>query len=280
MWPYPKILAHRGGGKLAPENTLAALRCGLEFGYRAVEFDVMLARDGVPVVLHDSYLGRTVASAGKVCDYDAAELQRMDAGSWFAARFAGEPVPLLSEVMAFCRAHGIWMNIEIKPVPGFEAATGAAVAAAAAAAFSDELAAGLTPGAMDGLIAGVTAGAMAGAVAGVAAGPTANARLPLLSSFSETALAAARTAAPALARAVLFDAIPADWHARASALGAVAIHCNHKRLDAATAAAIGAAGFGLFCYTVNSVARARALFAIGVDGLCTDRIDRLAADMA
>ncbi|MDB5962637.1 MAG: ugpQ [Massilia sp.] len=244
MWPYPRILAHRGGGKLAPENTIAALRCGLEHGFRAVEFDVMLARDGVPVVLHDPFLGRTVAGSGNVFDYDAAELQAMDAGAWFASRFAGEPVPLFAEVVDFCRAHGIWMNIEIKPAPGFERETGSVVAGATGAMFSD----------------------------GVG--------VPLLSSFSETALAAARDAAPELPRAVLFDAVPPDWQARAAALGAVAIHCNHSRLDGATAAAIKAAGFGLFCYTVNNPARARALFAMGVDGLCTDRLDLIAPDFA
>ena len=53
MWSYPRILAHRGGGALAPENTLAAVRRGMEAGFRAIEFDVMLARDGVPVVLLD-----------------------------------------------------------------------------------------------------------------------------------------------------------------------------------------------------------------------------------
>ncbi|WP_426110738.1 glycerophosphodiester phosphodiesterase [Massilia sp. PWRC2] len=240
MWPYPTMLAHRGGGTLAPENTIAALACGFAYGFRAVEFDVMLARDGVPVLMHDPYLGRTVAAAGHVFDYAAAELQQMDAGSWFAARFAGEPVPLFAEVAAFCQAHGIWMNIEIKPAPGFEAATGAAVASAA--------------------------GRLAGA--------------PLLSSFSETALAAAAAAAPATARALLFDAVPADWLARARRLGVVAIHCNHKRLDGATAAAIKDAGLGLLCYTVNTVARARSLFAMGVDAICTDRIDLLTPDLA
>ena len=53
MWPFPKIIAHRGGGTLAPENTLAAMRCGLSHGFRAVEFDVMLSGDGVPVLMHD-----------------------------------------------------------------------------------------------------------------------------------------------------------------------------------------------------------------------------------
>ena len=74
MWPYPRTLAHRGGGTLAPENTLAALRCGLAYGYRAVEFDVMLASDGVPVVVHDPELGRTVAGSGHINDYTAAQL--------------------------------------------------------------------------------------------------------------------------------------------------------------------------------------------------------------
>src|SRR5206468_942928 len=63
MWRYPnRVLAHRGGGTLAPENTLAGLRRGMQAGFRAIEYDVMLARDGIPVVLHDPWLGRMVAA--------------------------------------------------------------------------------------------------------------------------------------------------------------------------------------------------------------------------
>ena len=243
MWIYPNILAHRGGGKLAPENTLAALRCGLDYGYRAVEFDVMLARDGVPVVLHDPYLGRTVAGAGNVFDYDAAELLSMDAGSWFSARFHAEPVPLFTQFVDFCRSHGIWMDIEIKPAPGFEAQTGKVVGELTRALFGPEIARQeLT-------------------------------QVPLFSSFSTVALAAARTAAPDIPRALLLDDVPADWEAQARALDAVAIHFNHKRLSAALARQVKDAGFGLFCYTVNDPARASELLGWGVDALCTDRID-------
>ncbi|MEO7578905.1 MAG: glycerophosphodiester phosphodiesterase [Massilia sp.] len=245
MWPYPAVVAHRGGGKLAPENTIAALKCGLAHGFRAVEFDVMLARDGVPVVMHDPYLGRTVSGAGNVFDYDAAELARMDAGSWFSHQFAGEPVPSFADFAAFCQASGIWMNIEIKPAPGFDVATGKAVAELTAAMFAGR------------------------------PGPD-----PLLSSFSEVALAAAQAAAPDLARAVLFDTVPPDWLARLHALGAVALHTNHKHLTPALAAAIKTAGYGLFCYTVNEPARAREIRSWGVDGFCTDRIDLIGADFA
>ena len=243
MWPYPKILAHRGGGTLAPENTLAGVRRGMAAGFRAIEFDVMLARDGVPVVLHDPDLGRTVAGSGSVADVDAHDLAARDAGSWFGPDYAGEPVPLFVEFAQYCKAHGVWMNIEIKPVPGHDTQTGTVVARLAAAMFAAELAAGDV------------------------------ARAPLLSSFSEAALEAARAAAPALPRAWLTSALPADWEARARALGAVAIHTNHMRLTRAQAAAVKAAGFGLFCYTINTPERVRELFGWGVDGLCTDRID-------
>jgi glycerophosphoryl diester phosphodiesterase len=243
MWPYPTILAHRGGGTLAPENTLAAVRRGMAAGFRAIEFDVMLARDGVPVVLHDPHLGRTVAPAGDVTDHDAATLAAMDAGTWFSREYAGEPVPLFAHFAQFCKAHGVWMNIEIKPAPGADAATGTTVARMAAALFADELSAGEV------------------------------ARAPLLSSFSEAALRAARAAAPQLPRALLVDALPPDWEARAHALGAVALHVGHRRLTQSQAAAVKAAGFGLFCYTVNDPARARTLLDWGVDAFCTDRID-------
>lgn len=241
MWPYPRTLAHRGGGTLAPENTIAALRCGLAHGYHAVEFDVMLAKDGVPVVVHDVELGRTVAGSGAIPDYTAAQLAAMDAGSWFGPEFAGEGVPGFDAVVAYCQAHGIWMNIEIKPAPGFERQTGAVVARATRRHFA--------------------AGGL----------------LPLLSSFSMEALEAAREAAPELARGWLVDELPHDWLAQASKLGVVAMHCDHKVLTPEQVQAIKAEGLGVFCYTVNTPERASELFTWGVDGFCTDRIDIIAA---
>ncbi len=58
-WPYPQRIAHRGAGKLAPENTLAAFRLGAHYGYRMFECDVKLSLDGVPFLLHDDDLLRT-----------------------------------------------------------------------------------------------------------------------------------------------------------------------------------------------------------------------------
>lgn len=242
MWTYPTFLAHRGGGKLAPENTIAALQCGLDYGFRAAEFDVMLARDGVPVVMHDPYLGRTISGSGNVFDYDAAELLAMDAGAWFGAQFKGEPVPLFTQFVAFCKAHGIWMNIEIKPAPGFEAETGKVVAELTRAMFGLEIARD-------------------------------DPMVPLLSSFSQAALAAARQGAPDLPRALLLDVLAPGWEAQARSLHAIAIHTNQKNLTPLLARQVKDAGFGLFCYTVNDAARARALLAWGVDAMCTDRLD-------
>jgi len=248
MWRYPKILAHRGGGTLAPENTMAGLRCGMQAGFRAIEFDVMLARDGVPVVMHDPFLGRTVPGSGHVYDYDALELAAMDAGGWFGRAYEGEPVPLFVEFAQFCKAHGVWMNIELKPAPGYEIETGGVVARIAAAMFADKLAAGQME------------------------------RVPLLSSFSIDALMAAREVAPQLPRACLMSELPPDWERRAREVGAVAIHTNHRHLTPPQARGVKAAGFGLFCYTVDEPARARELLDWGVDAFCTDRIDLIGPD--
>lgn len=248
-WSYPvRVLAHRGGGTLAPENTMAGLREGMRRGFRAIEYDIMLARDGVAVVMHDPYLGRTVAGAGNVFDYDALELAAMDAGSWFARAYDGEPVPLFVEFAGFCKAHGVWMNMEIKPAPEYDIETGGTVARIAAALFADEIAAGEMS------------------------------RVPLLSSFSMLALEAAREVAPQVPRACLMSELPPDWERRAQAVEAVAIHTNHRHLTPQLAQEVRAAGYGLFCYTVNDPARARELLGWGVDAFCTDRIDLIGPD--
>jgi glycerophosphoryl diester phosphodiesterase len=249
-WPYPGILAHRGGGVLAPENTLAALRCGLAHGFHAVEFDVMLTSDQVPVLMHDPDFGRTVPGAGNVAGSNANDLLQMDAGAWFGPQFRGEPVPSLAQAMAFCRLHQIWMNIEIKPAPGHEEPTGRIVAQLVQDYFGGP---GLPADAAD-------------------------ASWPLLSSFSDVALLAAKAAAPAIRRAYLVDAIPHDWQGQLVRLGALALHTNQKNLTPALAHAVKQAGYGLFCYTVNDPARAREITGWGVDGFCTDRIDLIGPD--
>jgi glycerophosphoryl diester phosphodiesterase len=214
----------------------------------------MLASDGVPIVMHDPQLGRTVAGSGSVADYTAAELMRMDAGAWFDPAYAGELVPSFEQVVAFCRAHAIWMNIEIKPVQGFEEITGRVVAQTTERLFADLLAARKNDPARAGL--------------------------PLFSSFSSVALRAAQRAAPEIPRACLFDRVPLDWCEKLTSLEATAMDVNHQHLSAKQAQAIKRAGFGLFCYTLNDPERAREVLAWGVDAICTDRIDLLGAQFA
>jgi len=258
MWPYPKVVAHRGGGTLAPENTLAAMRCGLQHGFHAVEFDVMLARDGVPVLMHDAVFGRTVRGVGRVADFSADELAALDAGSWLGPQFAGEPVCTYRQVLEFCRQNGIWMNVEIKPAEGFEVETGRVVAQVTEEFFAAEVAAHAASG----------------------RGAWADPALPLLSSFSFAALRAAQVAAPDIPRGFLTDAIEDDWQERLQELDAVALHTNHKYLSPMQAQSVSQAGYGLFCYTVNKPARAKEILGWGVDGFCTDRIDLIGADFA
>jgi glycerophosphoryl diester phosphodiesterase len=256
MWPYPKVIAHRGGGTLAPENTIAAMRCGLEYGFRAVEFDVMLSRDAIPVAMHDPHFGRTVRGAGNVFDFNADQLLAMDAGTWFGPGFAGEPVAAFQQILDFCSSNGIWMNIEIKPAPGFERETGTVVAEMTRRYFAADIAAGSAAGPAGGI----------------------DPSLPLFSSFSLDALVAAKAAAPEIPRGYLVDRIPADWRSRLAELDAIALHTNHKQLSPGQAKEITQAGYGLFCYTVNTPERAREILSWGVDAFCTDRIDLIGAD--
>lgn len=255
-WPWARVLAHRGGGTLAPENTLAGLRAGLEHGFHAVEFDVMLAGDEVPVLVHDERLGRTVVGDEAVSALSAAALMERDAGAWYSARFAGERVPGFEAVLAWCRAHGVWPNIEIKPATGHEARTGEIVARAVARAYADCMRAG---------------GDCTGHIA---------TDVPLFSSFRKAALVAARAAAPDIPRGLLMDRVAPDWRDQLADVGAVALHTNHRHLDAALAAQIKAAGYWLFCYTVNEPGRAREILAWGVDAFCTDRIDLIGPSFA
>lgn len=120
-WPYPRIVAHRGGGALAPENTLGAIRLGASMGFKGVEFDVMLAGDGTPVVIHDETVDRTTDGRGEVSKMNYAELSSLRIQK-------NEKIPRYEEAVRLCRELGIWANVEIKPAVGHERSTGEAVA--------------------------------------------------------------------------------------------------------------------------------------------------------
>ena len=103
--PLPRWIAHRGGGSLAPENTLAGIRLAARLGFRAVEFDVMLSADGTPFLIHDETLERTTNGHGPVCATPDRVLHRLDAGQ-------GESLPTLAQAAALCRELGLLANVE------------------------------------------------------------------------------------------------------------------------------------------------------------------------
>jgi glycerophosphoryl diester phosphodiesterase len=241
-WPYPRVIAHRGGGTLTPENTLSGMRKAKDLAFGGVEFDVMLTQDAMPILMHDETLERTTSGRGAVAASVWRDIARLDAGSWFGAQFAGETVPSFEQTGRLCVELGLWANVEIKPVKSFEAETGKAAALMARA---------LWRGA---------------------------ALQPLLSSFQPAALAAARIAAPELPRGALTEKILPGWHEQMVELDCVSLHCNHKHLTRTQVDEIHAAGYWVFCYTVNTPERARELFAWGVDAFVTDRLDLIPPD--
>lgn len=243
-WPYPLWIAHRGAGKLAPENTLAAFRLGAAHGYRAFECDVKLSADGVPFLLHDTSLDRTTSARGRAADRTWSELSRLDAGGWHSRAYAGEPMASLEAVAHYVQRNGFMLNVEIKPTPGSEHATGEAVGRACRALW----AADGTP--------------------------------PLFSSFRPEALQGARETAPEIPRALLVDTLWAGWLDVARTLGCAAVVTNYNLMDAALIEQLHQAGLRALCYTVNDPAPARQLVALGIDGLITDAVDRFSPGLA
>lgn len=235
----PRVFAHRCGGALAPENTLAGLRIAAQRGCTAVEFDVMLSADGSPWLIHDETLERTTNGTGRLCDAHDVDLARLDAGCRHHPAFRGEPLPTLRAAALLCRELGLLANVEIKPATGFEVLTGEVVARQVL-----ELWQGGTP--------------------------------PLLSSFSGSALEAARRVAPQIPMGCLWGHPPADWLARLNALNAHTLHCSAGAISDQLLAVAKSNGVPVLCYTVNNRVEAEALWQRGVASVFSDRIDRIA----
>lgn len=239
---FPRVIGHRGAARHAPENTLAGLRMAASMGVACVEFDVRLTKDGVPVLFHDDTVERTTDGRGRLGALTLARVRRLDAGAWFAPRFAGERVPTLVEAIETLAECGLAANIELKP----EEAQGAATARAVLAALRENW-------------------------------PRARPR-PLLSSFDWSALATLAAEDASWPRGLLIrDPRQPQWRAWAVRLGAAAIHCGARGLDRAGFETLKAAGRPIAIYTVNDVRRARSLWNWGAAAIFTDNPPRLLA---
>ncbi len=227
MLQLPKVIGHRGAAAYAPENTLASFREARRRGAIWVEIDVKLTADGVPIVMHDPSLKRTMGIDRLVAETRRAELPAA--------------VPSFEEAIACFGELGLGCNVEIKPCEGREVETARATVATLGRCWP----ATLPP--------------------------------PLLSSFKDASLAAAREAASGFARALLIDEIRDDWRSRAEAVGAAGVNTSGKRLTAPRAVEIRQAGYALSVYTVNDGDVARALIGMGVHCIITDAPDVILA---
>lgn len=234
MIAYPRIIAHRCGGALAPENSLAGLAIAARLGCRAVEFDVMLSADGVPLLIHDETLERTTTGHGRVAEMTLAEIRRFDAGGLHHPAFAVAPAPTFSEAMAECRRLGLWPNIEIKPATGHDESTGETVARWLGEHWNGT---------------------------------------GVISSFSEKSALAARRVLPQFPQALLVEQLPDDWQAQLERRGAIALHLAAEYLTPRQAAALNDAGVIWAAYTVNDHASGERLFGLGASAVFTDRPD-------
>ena len=253
-WPYPRWIAHRGAGKLAPENTLAAFRLGAQHGYRMFECDVKLSQDDIPFLLHDDTLNRTTNASAlwnnhaerQAGDYPWHQLSALDAGSWHSSIYNAEPLANLEQVMRWSLKNACCLNLEIKPCNGVAEKTGTVVAQYAAQLWHNHRSSAIPA--------------------------------PLLSSFQPDALWGALRAEPQLPRALLLDELPHGWLQIALQLQCVAVVLHFSLISADIALHIRQAGLRLLSYTVNSDEVAVELLALSIDGIITDRVDYFVPD--
>src|SRR6478735_936367 len=108
------IASHRGGGATAPENTLPAIAAALAAGFDYVEVDVALTADRQPVLMHDTTVDRTTDGHGRLSSLTLAQVQRLDAGAWFHADYAGTAVPTFGEFLDVLAGTGQRAIVEFK----------------------------------------------------------------------------------------------------------------------------------------------------------------------
>jgi glycerophosphoryl diester phosphodiesterase len=236
------IIGHRGASAYYPENTMSAFRAAYEMGAEMIELDILLSKDGVPVVIHDESLERTTNGAGKVMEYTYKELSKLDAGSWLGDEHTGERIPSLEEVLQFAKGK-VAVNIEIKTE-----------------VVSNDLREGIEEKAYEI----VKKYDMQEYV--------------LFSSFDYRAIAHLKELDVNIAVALLYEKQQSndkDPKELVENYNADAFNCSYRQFSKKWAEVTSEAGIPVFVYTVNSRRRMKKMIKRGVNGIFSDKPDVL-----
>ena len=229
------LIGHRGASAHAPESTKAAIEMAIEMKADMIELDVQLTADERLVVFHDERLERTTNGHGVLSRMPYHALARLDSGSWFASRFAGERILLASQALRLAGASCL-VNLELKRT-------------ARPKTLIEHL--------------------------GRCLRWTRSIRRVLASSFDPSLLARLRVARPRVARALLCRRHPARALGQAIELGCVAFHPHQSLVTSSLIAQAHAANLRVHVWTVDRVDEARRLVRMGADGVFTNVPDRL-----
>lgn len=234
----PLVVAHRGNSAVAPQNTLAAFESAWRAGADSVEIDVQLTADGEVVVIHDDTVDATTSGTGALAGLDLADVRALDAGSWFAAAYAGQRVPTFAEVVELLLARpGMALLLEVK------------------GSWTMDQVRRLTEPLRD---AGLTDRVVA-------------------QSFWPETVAALRDADPGLRRGLLVASLEEDLLARCAGLEVMTCNPLGTLLveDPGLVGRLHDAGVQVAVWTLNEPDQWAEAVRLGVDGIITDRPDRL-----
>ncbi len=234
----PLTIAHRGDPAAAPENTLAAFEAALSSGADVIELDLRMTADEQVVIFHDELLDRTTDASGPLADRTLAELQTLDAGSWYGSAWAGTRIPTFNDFLPLLQASDARALIELKGLWTVEA--------------------------MRPIIAGIYRYGVQDRV--------------VLASFELPTLFELWREAPSISRAVIVRRLPDDPVAFAASVGAKTVVTSLRsfRVDPEAASTLRAAGITVIVYTLNRGDLWQQALDLKVDGVVTDAPRRLA----
>lgn len=247
-FPYPKLISHRGASHYAPENTIAAFKLAKEMGAEAIETDVMLTSDGIPIIMHDNSAKRTTGKAYQIGQTPWSDLIGLNAGDWKRiVPYRHETIPTLVDLLNTMNETGLAANIEIKPYESkqFTAEQQRAVSRKTAEVTLQQVREFYKehPN-MPGIV---------------------------YSSFDVDALRALREADCEWPIGLLLDKWPKDSEALMSELQPASVHMNSRLASESRVHRLKQRGYKVLVYTVNTAKRAKELFKRGVDGIFTNK---------